>query len=132
VPRYPGFRVDRPTRLTGRRLPSGHYQEPQHIVIGEHGEIDIAGRSLGRCQPGDKLAGKRELIGEIIVFFDLCFALAGRNRRCNSTSSDDAVSDLPTSLMPTSLMPTSLMPTSLMPTSLMPTSLMPTSLMLIR
>ena len=30
-----------------------------------------AGRSLGRYQPADKLAKKRELIGEIISFFDL-------------------------------------------------------------
>jgi len=34
-------------------------------------EIDIAGRSLGRYQPAEKLAKKRELIGEIISFFDL-------------------------------------------------------------
>src|SRR5580700_2334816 len=50
---------------------SGHYEEPLYIVVGEHGEIDIAGRSLGRYQPADKLAKKRELIGEIISFFDL-------------------------------------------------------------
>ena len=40
-------------------------------MVGEQGEIDIAGRSLGRYQPADKLAKKRELIGEIISFFDL-------------------------------------------------------------
>ena len=28
-------------------------------------------RSLGRYQPAEKLAKKRELIGEIIAFFDL-------------------------------------------------------------
>ncbi len=50
---------------------SGHYEEPLYIVVGEQGEIDIAGRSLGRYQPIDKLARKRELIGEIISFFDL-------------------------------------------------------------
>ena len=50
---------------------SGHYEEPLYIVVGEHGEIDIAGRSLGRYQPAEKLAKKRELIGEIISFFDL-------------------------------------------------------------
>ncbi len=50
---------------------SGHYGEPLYIVVGEQGEIDIAGRSLGRYQPADKLAKKRELIGEIITFFDL-------------------------------------------------------------
>jgi hypothetical protein len=31
---------------------------------------DIAGRSLGRYQPAEKLAKKRELIGKIILFFD--------------------------------------------------------------
>lgn len=50
---------------------SGHYEEPLYIVVGEQGEIDIAGRSLGRYQPADKAAKKRELIGEIISFFDL-------------------------------------------------------------
>jgi hypothetical protein len=50
---------------------SGEYQEPLYIVVGEQGEIDIAGRSLGRYQPAEKLAKKRELIGEIISFFDL-------------------------------------------------------------
>jgi len=35
------------------------------------GEIDIAGKSLGRYQPKEKLAKKRELMGEIISFFDL-------------------------------------------------------------
>jgi hypothetical protein len=42
-----------------------------YIVVGEQGEIDIAGRSLGRYQSAEKLAKKRELIGEVISFFDL-------------------------------------------------------------
>jgi hypothetical protein len=50
---------------------SGHYEEPLYIVVGEQGEIDIAGRSLGRYQPAEKLAKKRELIGEVISFFNL-------------------------------------------------------------
>jgi hypothetical protein len=50
---------------------SGHYEEQLYIVVGEQGEIDIAGRSLGRYQPEEKLGKKRELIGEIISFFDL-------------------------------------------------------------
>jgi hypothetical protein len=50
---------------------SGHFEEPLYIVVGEQGEIDISGRSLGRYQQADKLAKKRELIGEIISFFDL-------------------------------------------------------------
>ncbi len=59
------------SKLVLHRPQSGHYEEPLYIVVGEQGEIDIAGRSLGRYQPADKAAKKRELIGEIISFFDL-------------------------------------------------------------
>jgi len=58
-------------KLVLHRPQSGHYEEPLYIVVGEQGEIDIAGRSLGRYEPAEKLAKKRELIGEIISFFDL-------------------------------------------------------------
>jgi hypothetical protein len=58
-------------KLILHRPQSGHYEEPLYIVAGEQGEIDIAGKSLGRYQPAEKLAKKRELIGEIIAFFDL-------------------------------------------------------------
>jgi hypothetical protein len=58
-------------KLVLHKPQSGHYEEPLYIVVGEQGEIDIAGRSLGRYQPADKLAKKRELIGEIITFFSL-------------------------------------------------------------
>ena len=58
-------------KLILHRPQSGHFEEPLYIVVGEQGEIDIAGRSLGRYQQADKLAKKRELIGEIISFFDL-------------------------------------------------------------
>jgi hypothetical protein len=50
---------------------SGHYADPLYIVVGEQGEIDINGRSLGRYEPKEKAARKRELIDEIISFFDL-------------------------------------------------------------
>jgi hypothetical protein len=59
------------SKLVLHRPQSGQYEEPLYIVVGEQGEIDIAGRSLGRYQPAEKLAKKRELIGEIITFFDL-------------------------------------------------------------
>jgi hypothetical protein len=59
------------SKLVLHKPQSGHFEEPLYIVVGEQGEIDIAGRSLGRYQPADKLAKKRELIGEIISFFDL-------------------------------------------------------------
>jgi hypothetical protein len=58
-------------KLVLHRPQSGHYEEPLYIVAGEQGEIDIAGRSLGRYQPAEKLAKKRELISEIISFFDM-------------------------------------------------------------
>lgn len=58
-------------KLVLHKPQSGHYEDPLYIVVGEQGEIDIAGRSLGRYQPAEKLAKKRELIGEIISFFDL-------------------------------------------------------------
>ena len=58
-------------KLVLHRPQSGHYEEPLYIVVSEQGEIDIAGRSLGCFQPAEKLAKKRELIGEIITFFDL-------------------------------------------------------------
>jgi hypothetical protein len=58
-------------KLVLHRPQSGHYEEPLYIVVGEQGEIDIAGRSLGRYQPAEKLIKKRELISEIISFFDL-------------------------------------------------------------
>jgi hypothetical protein len=58
-------------KLVMHRPRSGHYEEPLYIVIGEQGEIDAGGRSLGRYQPDENLAKKRELIGEIISFFDL-------------------------------------------------------------
>jgi hypothetical protein len=58
-------------KLALHKPQSGHYGEPLYIVAGEQGEIDIAGRSLGRYQPDEKAAKKRELIDEIIAFFDL-------------------------------------------------------------
>jgi hypothetical protein len=57
-------------KLILHRPQSGHFEEPLYIVVGEQGEIDIAGRSLGPYQAAEKLAKKRELIGEIISFFD--------------------------------------------------------------
>jgi hypothetical protein len=58
-------------KLVLHKPQSGHYGEPLYIVVGEQGEIDVAGRSLGPYQPDEKAAKKRELIDEIITFFDL-------------------------------------------------------------
>jgi len=58
-------------KLMLHRPQSGPYEEPLVIVVSELGDIDVAGRSLGRYDGADKLAKKREIIGEIITFFDL-------------------------------------------------------------
>jgi hypothetical protein len=58
-------------KLVLHKPQSGHYAEPLYIAVGEQGEIDIGGRSFGRYQPADKTTKKRELIAEIIAFFDL-------------------------------------------------------------
>jgi hypothetical protein len=59
------------TRLVLERPTEGHFSEGLLIVIGEHGEIDVGGKSLGRYQPADKAAKKSELIMEIITHFSL-------------------------------------------------------------
>jgi hypothetical protein len=59
------------SRIVMARPASAHYSEPLYIVVGEQGEIDIGGRSLGRYRPEDRSKTKRELIGEIIKFFDM-------------------------------------------------------------
>ena len=40
-------------------------------VVGEQGEIDVGGKSLGRFQAGDEEARKSDLIAEIISHFSL-------------------------------------------------------------
>jgi hypothetical protein len=58
-------------KIVLHKTASEHFADPLHIVVGEQGEIDVNGRSLGRYEPKDRAARKRELIGEIISFFDL-------------------------------------------------------------
>jgi hypothetical protein len=41
------------------------------IVVGEQGEVDVSGRSLGPVAGPDKDAKKKELIAEIISHFSL-------------------------------------------------------------
>ena len=59
------------TRLVLERPSEGHFSEGLLIVVGEQGEIDVGGKSLGRYQPADKAAKKSELITEIITHFSL-------------------------------------------------------------
>ena len=49
----------------------GVYAEGMVIVVGEQGEIDVSGRSLGPVEAAGKDARKKELIGEIISHFSL-------------------------------------------------------------
>jgi hypothetical protein len=41
------------------------------IVVGEQGEIDVSGRSLGPVYANDKETRRNELIAEIISHFSL-------------------------------------------------------------
>ncbi len=47
------------------------YAEGMMIVVGEQGEIDVSGRSLGPVYANDKETRKKELIAEIISHFSL-------------------------------------------------------------
>ena len=58
-------------RLVFQRPAAGHFSDGLMIVVGEHGEIDAGGKSLGRFQAKDEQARKKELIEEIILHFSL-------------------------------------------------------------
>jgi hypothetical protein len=58
-------------RLVLERPDEGHFSEGLLIVVGEQGEIDVGGKSLGRHQSGEEAARKNELIAEIISHFSL-------------------------------------------------------------
>jgi hypothetical protein len=58
-------------RLVLERPDEGHFSEGMAVVVGEQGEIDVGGKSLGRCLPGGEAAKKNELIAEIISHFSL-------------------------------------------------------------
>ena len=49
----------------------GVYADGMLIVVGEQGEIDVNGKSLGPVAPDRKDVKKNELIAEIISHFDL-------------------------------------------------------------
>jgi hypothetical protein len=59
------------SRLVLERPDEGHFSEGLLIVVGEQGEIDVGGKSLGRHQRGEEAAKKNELIAEIITHFSL-------------------------------------------------------------
>jgi len=57
-------------KLVLERPHEGDFSEPLIIVVGEHGEIDVGGKSLGRFQPGEETEKKSTLIAEIIAHFN--------------------------------------------------------------
>jgi hypothetical protein len=57
-------------RMALERPDQGDFSEPLVVVIGEQGEIDVAGKSLGCFQPGEETAKKNALIAEIIAHFN--------------------------------------------------------------
>jgi hypothetical protein len=63
-------------RILLQKPAEGVYAEGMMIVVGEQGEIDVSGRSLGPLTAGadaakDTEAKKKELIAEIISHFSL-------------------------------------------------------------
>src|SRR5262245_55480212 len=58
-------------RIVLQKPDQGVYAEGMMIVVGEQGEIDVSGRSLGPVGAADKDAKKKELIAEIISHFSL-------------------------------------------------------------
>jgi hypothetical protein len=54
-----------------RKPEEGVYAEGMMIIVGELGEIDVSGRSLGLVTPANKDTKKNELIAEIIAHFSL-------------------------------------------------------------
>jgi hypothetical protein len=58
-------------RMLLQRPEEGVYAEGLMIVVGELGEIDVGGRSLGPLGAGDRDSKRKELIAEIISHFSL-------------------------------------------------------------
>ena len=58
-------------RILLQKPEEGVYAEAMMIVVGEQGEIDVNGRSLGLVGAADKATKKNELIVEIISHFSL-------------------------------------------------------------
>jgi len=58
-------------RILLQKPEEGVYAEAMMIVVGEQGEIDVSGRSLGPVYEHDNVTRKKELIGEIISHFSL-------------------------------------------------------------
>lgn len=58
-------------RILLHRTDAGIYADAFQIAVGQDGEIDAGGRSFGHYTPDDKVKLKRELIADMLTFFDL-------------------------------------------------------------
>ena len=58
-------------RILLHRTDAGIYADAFQIAVGPDGAIDLAGRSIGHFHPDDKVRIRRELIDEMLTFFDL-------------------------------------------------------------
>jgi hypothetical protein len=58
-------------RIVLQKPAEGVYAEAMMVVVGEQGEIDVSGRSLGPVYVNDKETRRKELIAEIISHFSL-------------------------------------------------------------
>ena len=58
-------------RILLQKQEEGVYAEGMMIVVGEQGEIDVSGRSLGPVNAADLDTKRNELIAEIIAHFSL-------------------------------------------------------------
>jgi hypothetical protein len=58
-------------RLLLHRRDAGIYADAFQIAVGQEGEIDIVGRSLGIYDPDNKVKLRREIITELLTYFDL-------------------------------------------------------------
>ncbi len=56
-------------RIVLSKPEEGVYAEGMMIVVGEQGEIDVSGRSLGPVYATDKESRRKELVAEIISHF---------------------------------------------------------------
>ena len=57
--------------LVFHRSAAGIHGDPFIITVGPDGEIDCAGRSLGRYSLEQKVQMRRELVAELLNFFDM-------------------------------------------------------------
>lgn len=58
-------------RLLLHRRNAGIYADAFQIAVGPDGDLDISGRSLGQYHPDNKVELRRQIITEMLTYFDL-------------------------------------------------------------